>query len=78
MLNLKKFVQYNPNLYSYQKMGIFAKLRERYNNLKNRRQNEMSDDETQDIAFNKFTQYMLERKEYKWKDYELQIEVILY
>jgi hypothetical protein len=64
------------NIYTFQRMGLFGKLRERYDNLRGKKNvEEVSDDEGQDIGFKKFTSYLLERNSYRWKDYELQIEV---
>ena len=33
------------------------------------------DNESDNAPFRQFTQYITERKEYKWRDYEAQIEV---
>jgi hypothetical protein len=85
MLNLrniffKKAVFKQNNFNTFQKFGLFERLKEKYNKMSNKikSKDEQSDDEGADIGFKKFTDYILEREQYKWNDYEAQIEVILF
>ena len=74
MLNLSKFIP--NNFYKIQKMGIFEKMKERY--MRTKQSEEVSDDEMGDIPFRKFTDFLLQRKEYKWNDYLTMVDVIIF
>ncbi len=39
---------------------------------------EEEESDISDVSFKNFANYILERKEYKWRDYEAQIEVSIY
>ena len=58
------------------KKYFFGKIR---NAFKSKIEEKIEEEESDinDISFKNFTNYILERKEYKWRDYEAQIEVFI-
>jgi hypothetical protein len=63
-----------------QRKYFFDKIRNSFNKKTTEKTNNVEDDDNNetDSGFKGFTQYLIERKEYKWRDYEAQIEVNLF